>query len=392
MKLLLVTDSLLAKSAYAIQSRALARYLQRAGHEVVVYGLSYYGEPITLDETVLMVGQGSLPPNDAMQINQHAARFAVDAILTYKDPFDLRNMRLLEVPWIAVAPVDTEPASLAVLSGLDDASAVITLTRHGQAALKEQGIEAHYAPCGIDTQAFTPGDKGEARRALKLPEDPFIALVVAANQSNPSRKNLDQIILTWEVFHREHPDSLLWLHTDLTPGGGGLNLAMLIDQLGWDKRHYRNTPQNGYATYAMNDAYMATLYRAADVLLLPSGGEGFGVPLVEAQACGTPVIACDYTAMRETAWAGWKIPTDKGGQYGEQVWTQARGAFYFRPSRACLVEYLKAAYAKRGDAAYAEKARAGALAYDLQIVMNDHWLPTMKQIEALLNEGQLEGV
>lgn len=392
MKLLLVTDSLLAKSAYAIQSRALARYLQRAGHEVVVYGLSYYGEPITLDETVLMVGQGSLPPNDAMQINQHAARFAVDAVLTYKDPFDLRNMRLLEVPWIAVAPVDTEPVSLAVLSGIENASAVITLSRHGQAALKEQGIEAHYAPCGVDTQIFSPGDKNEARQALKLPEDPFIALIVAANQSNPSRKNLDQVILAWEVFHREHPDSLLWLHTDLTPGSGGVNLAMLIDQLGWDKSHYRNTPQHGYATYAMSDTYMATLYRAADVLLLPSGGEGFGVPLIEAQACGTPVIACEYTAMRETAWAGWKIPTDKGGQYGEQVWTQARGAFYFRPARACLVEYLKTAYAKRHEAAYAEKARTGALIYDMRTVIESHWLPVIGQIEALLNEGQLESV
>lgn len=390
MKLLLVTDSLLAKSAYALQARLLAKHLIAAGHSVIVYGTSYYGEPIHIDDEILMVGQGSLPPYSAAMINQHAARFEVDAVFTFKDPFQLQGMQTLSVPWIALAPIDTEPASLAVTQGLSYASAVITCSKHGQAALAEQGIQAHYAPLCVDTALFSPGDKADARQRLNLPADQFIALTVAANQSNPSRKNLDQIVLAWEVFHREHPDSLLWLHTDLMPLQNGVHLALLIDQLNWSKAHYRSTSQAGYTTYAMNDEFMVNLYRAADVLFLPSGGEGFGMPFLEAQSCGRPVIACDYTAARETVWSGWKIPTDKGGQYGEQTWTQTRGAFFFRPSRAALVEYLKAAYVKRNEESYQVKARQGALEYDAKHVMNTYWLPVMAQIEALLNEGQLE--
>jgi glycosyltransferase involved in cell wall biosynthesis len=41
---------------------------------------------------------------------------------------------------------------------------------------------------------------------------------------------------------------------------------------------------------------MAVLYRGADLLCLPSRGEGFGLPLLEAMACGTPVLT--------TAWSG----------------------------------------------------------------------------------------
>jgi glycosyltransferase involved in cell wall biosynthesis len=42
----------------------------------------------------------------------------------------------------------------------------------------------------------------------------------------------------------------------------------------------------------LDDKTMASLYRGCDTLVLPYRGEGFGLPLLEAQACGTPVITC----------------------------------------------------------------------------------------------------
>jgi glycosyltransferase involved in cell wall biosynthesis len=49
----------------------------------------------------------------------------------------------------------------------------------------------------------------------------------------------------------------------------------------------------------LDRATLAAVYRQSVLLLLPSEREGFGLPVLEALACGTPVIASDIEALRE---------------------------------------------------------------------------------------------
>jgi glycosyltransferase involved in cell wall biosynthesis len=49
----------------------------------------------------------------------------------------------------------------------------------------------------------------------------------------------------------------------------------------------------------VSDERLVELYNAADVLLFPSWAEGFGLPVLEAMACGTPVVASDIPVLRE---------------------------------------------------------------------------------------------
>ena len=52
-------------------------------------------------------------------------------------------------------------------------------------------------------------------------------------------------------------------------------------------------------TGEVNDEELAAIYTGAHALVFPSDDEGFGLPAVEALACGTPVAACDVPAVRE---------------------------------------------------------------------------------------------
>jgi hypothetical protein len=52
-------------------------------------------------------------------------------------------------------------------------------------------------------------------------------------------------------------------------------------------------------TGQVSDEQLAAIYSGAHALVLPSHDEGFGLPAVEALACGTPVVACEGAALRE---------------------------------------------------------------------------------------------
>jgi hypothetical protein len=199
MRVLFVSDSLTVPGAYAIQGRLYAKYLQSLGHEVLYFGTTYYGAPINYDGVQMVGGaaRGDLA-GDGL-IDHYAKQFQADVIITFKDlyvyhPDTLRNLSL---PWVPIVPIDTEPVNASTLSQLRYAALVIAVSKNGQQLLTEQHVPALLAPHVIDVDYWTPGDKVAARIKLGLPTDQFIAAFVGQNNSKPSRKNLDHIVLAW---------------------------------------------------------------------------------------------------------------------------------------------------------------------------------------------------
>jgi len=201
--------------------------------------------------------------------------------------------------------------------------------------------------------------------------------MVAMNKGTPSRKAFPQNLEAFANFHKRHPDTGLYLHTEKNERGemGGVNLPELCNVLGIaDCVQYCDQ----YAKLmGFPPEYMVNAYNAMDVLLAPSMGEGFGIPILEAQACGTPVIVGDWTSMGELCFSGWKIP-QKGG--ADKWWTPL-ASYQYVPRVKAIEQMLELAYKHARSSQLSAIARAGALQYDADLITKDYWLPVLTDIE-----------
>jgi len=120
---------------------------------------------------------------------------------------------------------------------------------------------------------------------------------------------------------------------------------------------------------------MAAMYNAFDVKTLVSMGEGFGIPILEAQACGCPVVVGDWTSMGELCFSGWKVSKADA----EPFWTPL-AAYQYYPRSGAILDAYEAAYQMKGNQEYRTRAREGALAYDADRVTEKYWKPVLDDI------------
>ncbi len=146
-------------------------------------------------------------------------------------------------------------------------------------------------PEGVDTALFRPiRDRSllaDWRRRVLGDDLPFLLYVGKPTR----RRNLPNLIRAFDALKREKrlPHKLLLIGTSLP----GVSFQPLIAQLGL-------TREVVTLDHAPHDE-IAVAYNASEMLVYPSSYEGFGMPVLEAMACGTPVVALDNTAFPEFA-------------------------------------------------------------------------------------------
>ena len=173
----------------------------------------------------------------------------------------------------------------------------LAMSKFGQTQVKKRyNIDSTYIPHGVDCDLFRPLPEEERRRLkFKVWRDPdkFVVGTVARNQG---RKMLDRTIKTFALFCKDKPNAVLFLHTDPYDQAAPFDLNELIKLYHLENRVvYTGTSFHNPFTYKeMND-----VYNTFDIFILTTSGEGFGIPIIEAMACGIPQIVTDYTTGRE---------------------------------------------------------------------------------------------
>ncbi len=168
------------------------------------------------------------------------------------------------------------------------ADAVIVVGKGLEKAAIERGVEedrVYTIDMGVDTAVFHPGSRTERRRALGLAErTPTVVFVGALTP----QKGTEQLIRAAAIVHESIP-SCEW-HL-IGAGSQADELKNLADLLGIS----RVVSFHGF----LAPDSVALWQQAADVCVVPSLAEGFGLAALEGMACGTPVIASNVGGLRD---------------------------------------------------------------------------------------------
>lgn len=164
-----------------------------------------------------------------------------------------------------------------------NAKAVISVSAHStQDAITYYGVQEKNivtAPLGIDHTIFLPREQS-SDRSYRAAYDLNRQYILWLATREP-RKNVDSVIRAYSEF-REH-------HKESTP-------LVLVGADGWKIKHIRAALETSpfkkdiRELFYIPEKHKAALYRGATAFLFPSLYEGFGLPVLEAMACGTPVI------------------------------------------------------------------------------------------------------
>lgn len=380
MRILWLSNSPRTPTGYGNQTGLFLPRLKAAGHEVAL--VSFFGiegSPLINQHGILELPRLRDPyGNDA--VSDHYRYHRADAIVTLIDPFVLAPSVYAPLNWIAWTPIDSEPILPENVAALRSAKRIWAMSRFGERQLQAAGFTSvDYVPHGVDSRVFHRLNK--ARALARLKHDcgidlvgKFVVTMNSANKGTPSRKGFFEAFASFKAFSDEHPDAVLYLHTERDGIWHGEHLPTLAQMLGLAADRLIYAPQYHYVNGMLPPSYLTDIYNVSDVFLHTSHGGGFEIPLVEAQLCGAPVIVTDFSAMSELCFAGWKVPG--------VPFMHATGATQRLPIIGEVVRSLRESYQRRDDFSFRHQARTGALDYDADLVFRSYLQPALARLTA----------
>jgi glycosyltransferase involved in cell wall biosynthesis len=387
-----ISNSPYIPTGYGIQAGYLVERLKRDGIDVAA--LSNFG--LEGRNSTLTTPAGEIPhyargfepySNDVIAMNHAHHTNNVnktrkdklnDLLITLYDVWVFKGKAWDRLPKIASwTPLDHMTMPPGVLSWLKKPNVVpIAMSPHGKRQMEENGLECEYVPHAVDTNVMKPTYEVsgvETRKFMGLKKDDFVVGMNAANKAGGllHRKAFAENITAFSIFAKDKPDAKLYLHTDPFGGAGGWNLFVLCESLGIRPEQVLFPDMADYK-YGIDTETLAAFYTTMDVMLTPSYGEGFGVPTIEAQACGTRVIGSNWAATPDL------VSTDSWLVDGQPSWDAGQNAWWQTPSIPSIVNALEEAYKVRGTRS--QKSIDFVKQFDVETVWTNHWLPVLNKL------------
>lgn len=316
MKIITISDSPTLFSGLARVHRHIIDALVEDGHEVIPCAWFAY-DATTLD-TIKKGGKAPelwydsngtkvrmlcVPKGNGMNcmyaMYDVCAAVKPDIVITSGDFWNFFYMQALKVKvnfsfkWIAYLTMEHSEIEDRWHPLFRYADAIVSPSVYGQRVIESLGFKCHLIPYGTE-KAFKrlPETKRRELRKARGCDDKVRFITVA---QNTVRKNLPSLALAAQMLDHRDPSGRIqfYVHTNVCaydPQETYLyDLQGIVDKLGVSSRF--SFPSDVSIFSSPSDDVLRDEYNASDFFVLPSTCEGYGLPLVEAMACGLPGIA-----------------------------------------------------------------------------------------------------
>lgn len=235
--------------------------------------------------------------------------------------------------WVVMPTVDSAPQQEGWLDIYSQAEAVLGYSEWaGKILLQQSNNRIKYvseASPGVDLEVFKPLNKNKCKESLGIPED---AIIVGSVMRNQKRKLLPDLFAAFRTLLNKYRDEnndigkniFLYLHTSYPDMGW--DIPALLKENGISNRvlftyHCKSCEKTHASTFThaikhcpfcqnetcrfpssnagVSNDQLSIIYNTFDIYVQYAICEGFGIPQIEAAACGVPIMAVDYSAMTD---------------------------------------------------------------------------------------------
>ena len=293
-----MSDSPLVASGFGRVTReVVSRLCTEPGIEVACLGWSHDGWPHSKERFAPTIFPTGAQDQGRSVLERAVDEFQPDLVVTLGELWMLdwlpSHPARRKFAWAAYIPVDGGPFYPPWEPMLRDADVLIAMSEYGRGIL-QGGLpnrKIQMIPHGVDCSVFRPLENRDRRPARVAGKT-----VVGCVARNQARKNIPALVA---AFARASAvDAKLHLYLHMNPCDVGLDLVTLLHRHRLQGRADVSHPEIGVTT-PVPDAHLNEIYNLMDMMVLPTMGEGFGLPILESFAAGIPVIATDCSACSE---------------------------------------------------------------------------------------------
>lgn len=393
-----------SRATHAIAERLVEDY----GHDVSVLATNYRGDSWGCERPghehvtpLRLFRPDTIVSNDIYgraRIVEMLAKVDPDVVVTLQDPQVLLNNLFANIrdpdrlllqyrPILSYVPVDGINLPPTWTKVLPKVTNVVAMSKFGQQAYQPSHLVYH----GLDQEMFWPiwekpkvtstgivcKTKADCKRAFGLDPDKFL---VGRVDTNSGRKDYPALIKALWPLMKKDKDIDAWFHCEDEAQYVGIRMQEMFmreaDTVDPKRFHFPGL-HNSFEGWTIDD--LNVLLSAFDIFVSTSRGEGFGLTLLEAAACGIPIVAQNVSAIPEVVGPGGILVEPSGYMItppsGEDNWLPDIPAF------TTAIARLRESSGLRRDLGEAGAAHAKNFSWDYAARKFDEYVTELASFE-----------